>query len=176
MGSYWAVARTEQNREAVAVNFLNRAGYATYLPRIREQRVSHGRRITITPPLFSAYAFVRIERGWWDARWCIGVAALIKGAGNEPAKIADSMVDEIRSRERNGYVELPEPPRLKPGHPVKVVGGLFPGATGLYSGMRSADRVAVLLAVLACVTMPAADIEAAVAGPHGARRPSIARR
>jgi hypothetical protein len=43
---------------------------------------------------------------------------------------------------------LDEKPSLKPGDPVKLVGGLLTGASGLYAGMRGADRVAVLLAAL----------------------------
>ena len=30
------------------------------------------------PPLFPGYAFVSIELQWHDARWCPGVATLIK--------------------------------------------------------------------------------------------------
>ena len=52
MAPYWAVARSEPNREATAVRFLGLAGYATYLPRIREQRTTHGRRYVVTPALF----------------------------------------------------------------------------------------------------------------------------
>ena len=52
MAPYWAVARSEPNREATAVRFLGLAGYATYLPRIREQRTTHGRCYVVTPALF----------------------------------------------------------------------------------------------------------------------------
>jgi hypothetical protein len=35
------------------------------------------------------------------------------------------------------------------------------GATGLFAGMRGPDRVAILLAVLGRVTLPASDVEPA---------------
>ena len=55
MAPYWCVARTEVNREATAASFLGKSGYATYLPRIREQRSNHGPRVVTPPPLFPNY-------------------------------------------------------------------------------------------------------------------------
>jgi hypothetical protein len=159
--AHWIVARTEQNREGVAVKFLGDAGYVTYLPRVREQRVSHGRRITLTPPLFPSYAFILIELGWWEARWCVGIAALVKGANGEPARVPDRIISELRASERNGFVQLPEPPQLRPGDPIRVTGGLLMGATGLYSGMRGHERCAVLLGALGVAVLPASAISAA---------------
>jgi transcriptional antiterminator RfaH len=157
--AHWIVARSEPQREATAANFLGRSGFGVYLPRIREQRSNHGRRVVTTPPLFPNYLFVRIELQWHAARWTVGVGGLVMGVDG-PAKVADAVVDAIKARERGGYVVLPEPPRLKPGDPVKLVGGLLIGASGLFSGMRGADRVAVLLGALGTLVLPAADVEA----------------
>jgi hypothetical protein len=158
--AYWCVVRSEPGREATAASFLVKSSYEIYLPRIREWRVNHGRRVAMTPSLFPNYLFCRITAGWWNARWCCGVATLIMGAGDEPAKVADTVIDGIRGRERNGYVELPEPPRLRPGDPIKVTTGLIAGASGLVSGMRGPDRVAVLLGFLGTAVLPVASVEA----------------
>jgi hypothetical protein len=77
---YWACARTLLRREQLALHFLTLNGHETYLPRLRERRFSHGRRIEARPPLFPAYLFVRIELQWSRVRWAPGVAALITGA------------------------------------------------------------------------------------------------
>jgi len=69
---YWACAQLEPNRTALALRCLELAGFATYEPRLREQRRSRGRKITVTPPLFPGYAFVLIVSGWWNARWAAG--------------------------------------------------------------------------------------------------------
>jgi transcription antitermination factor NusG len=114
----------------------------------------------VTSALFSNYLFVHIEFGWWAARWCSGVAGLIMD-GSQPAKLADAIVDEIRSRERNGCVVLPEQPRLQRGDSVRIVRGALAGLPGLVDGLRPHERVAVLLAVLGRVTLSAADVEAA---------------
>jgi transcriptional antiterminator RfaH len=162
--SYWACARVEPRRESVAQHFLKLAGYEVYLPRLRERRVSHGRRIIVTPPLFPSYIFVEIRDGsWWSARWCVGVVAVIM-SGDRPARVPDCTLDEIRRREVRGAVELSKPPGLQRGDKVRIVRGAFYGYLGLYEGMRPHERVDVLLGVLGGqhrVVLPAADVEAA---------------
>jgi transcription antitermination factor NusG len=155
---YWAAVRSEPQREATAAAFLGRAGYVVYLPRVREWRVRHGRRVAVTPVLFPNYLFVRIELQWHRIRKTIGVSGIVTVSG-EPAKVADTIIDDLKSRERDGYVALPEPPCLRPGDPIRVSGGLLIGATGLYSGMRGADRCAVLLAALGTLVLPASSVE-----------------
>jgi transcription antitermination factor NusG len=114
-----------------------------------------------TPPLFQTYLFVHITAGWWDVRWCVGVSALIM-SGDEPAKVADTIIAELKARERGGYVELPEAPRLSwPGDSVRVTTGVLAGMVGLYAGLRGHERVAVLLKLLGTLVLPATDVERA---------------
>jgi hypothetical protein len=142
---YWC-AQTEGNREHVAERFLQIAGYSVYYPRIFERK-----RVR---PLFPGYIFITAAMQWHRA-WTVGVVRIVAGSGGEPAAIGDHIVDAIREREKGGLVVLPEAPRLR------VTGGLLMGAAGLFAGMRGADRVAVLLAVLGRVTLPATDVEPA---------------
>jgi transcription antitermination factor NusG len=109
---YWAAAQLQPQRERLALHTLALAGYVTYLPRLRQHRVSHGRRIETTPALFPGYAFVLIELQWHAARWAPGVTRIVLD-GAAPARVPDAVIAEIRSRERGGLVELP--PRFKPG-------------------------------------------------------------
>jgi hypothetical protein len=53
--------------------------------------------------------------------------------GEEPSHVPDEMIAEIRSRERNGAIELPKS-RLKAGHQVQIVSGLLAGRRGSYAG------------------------------------------
>ena len=59
--AYWACARLESQREAVAQHFLKLAGYQVYIPKIREQRLRRSRRVEVVAPLFPAYGFIAIE-------------------------------------------------------------------------------------------------------------------
>ena len=129
---YWAVVRLEPQRERLALHCLGLAGYETYFPRLREKRISHGRKIEVRPPLFPGYAFVAIELQWHTARWSAGVIGLIMD-GFRPAKVADSVIADIRSRERGGLVELPRREGFKAGEQVRVLAGPFEGHLGLYA-------------------------------------------
>jgi transcriptional antiterminator RfaH len=145
--AFWCCARTELRREATASHFLALSGFTTYTPKLRELRARNGWKVERVVPLFPSYIFVEITDGWWDARWCVGVLSLIM-AGDRPAPVADSIIDEIRSRERNGAVTLPRRSGLRIGEPIKVSGGLFAGHLGLYAGQRAHERVLVLLSLL----------------------------
>ena len=160
--TYWACARLELRREAVAQHFLKLNGYETYIPRVREQRLRRGKRIETISPLFPAYAFIVIEQQWHRARWSIGVAALIMD-GEHPARVPDQVIAGIRAREVRGAVELPKSSGLKPGDHVKIIGGPFRGHLAIYAGMKPHQRVEVLLALLGSqqrVILPRADVEA----------------
>jgi transcription antitermination factor NusG len=60
----------------------------------------------VRPALFPGYCFISIELQWHAARWSIGVVQLLMD-GSGPARVADSIINEIRSRERDGLIELP---------------------------------------------------------------------
>ena len=144
----WIVARTEPQREQTARRFLELAGFSVYIPVIRERHAKGGRRLVRLRPLFPSYAFIVLQNGrWWDVRWSVGVAAVIM-AGDEPARLSDQIVDEIRGRERNGAVELPRRDGFKVGDPVRVTAGPFVGHLGLYAGMKPRERVEILLRLL----------------------------
>jgi transcriptional antiterminator RfaH len=145
--SYWACARLVPHQERLALFHLERIGFATYLPRLRERRISRGRRIVVTPPLFPGYCFLTIETQWHAARWSIGILGLIMD-GLRPARVPDDVISEIRARERGGLVELPKPPGPKLGDRVRVLVGPLQGQLGLYAGQRPHERVLVLLALL----------------------------
>jgi transcription antitermination factor NusG len=105
--AYWAVAQLQPNRTALALQMLVQEGFTVYAPKLRERRPIRGRREDSEVALFPGYAFVAIELQWHAARWCPGVIRLVMD-GLRPAKVSDAVIEEIRSRERNGAVELPK--------------------------------------------------------------------
>ena len=144
---YWACAQLEPQRTALALHCLGLNGFEVYCPRLREQRRSFGRKIIRTPPLFLNYTFVLIVSGWWNARWSAGVRRLVMD-GELPAKVPDAVIVEIKSREKNGLVELPKPRGLAPGTRVRVVSGPLSAQIGLLAVLRPHERVLVLLNLL----------------------------
>jgi len=159
---YWAAAQLQPQRDTLALHFLRQAGFETYAPRLRERRIVQGRKVVRTPLLFPAYAFVFIQMQWHAARWAPGVIRLVMD-GTQPARVPDAVIDEIRSREHGGLIELPKPPVARLGDRVRVMQGPFAGHIGLFAGMKPRARVEVLLSLLGSkqrMTLAADAVEA----------------
>ena len=151
--SFWAVAQTESSRERTAQRFLEQDGFETYLPLIN---AANKRAV----PLFPSYLFVRIINRWYSIDNTIGVLQLLL-SGDLPAKLRDSVVIELRRKERNGVVYLPKPRGLQLGDKVRILRGSFIDHIGLYDGMTSQQRQFVLLDLLGRkvrVELPKADL------------------
>jgi transcriptional antiterminator RfaH len=144
--AYWGCAQLQPNRTAVALHHLALAGYEVYHPRLRQQRVSHSRRVLVTPPLFPGYAFIHIVAQWYTARWAPGVVRLILD-GVQPARVPDAVVSEIKSHEIDGLIELLKPP-LRRGARVKILRGPFRDHLAIFADMKPHERVEVLLELL----------------------------
>jgi transcriptional antiterminator RfaH len=158
---YWCAAQLQPQRDGLALNFLRQAGFETYAPRLRERRWAHGRAVVRTPLLFPGYAFVLIKLQWHTARWAPGVVRLIMH-GVSPAVVPDAIIAALRARELGGLIELPRPPKFRPGDRVRVLHGPLAGHVGLYAGMKPRERVEVLLALLGGqqrVTLSQEDVE-----------------
>ena len=107
--SFWAATRVQPRRERVAQFFLEQAGFEVYLPKIRERRIRKGKRVETLLPLFPSYMFLRIELQWREARRCPRVIKVVASAeSGAPIPVPDEIVDVIRSRERDGALELPK--------------------------------------------------------------------
>ena len=117
--AFWAAVRFEPNRHRFASHCLRERGVEIWVPYIREKKIVAGRRRWVTMPLFVNYGFAVVVLQWSPIRYCPGVASLIMD-GTMPAKVPDPVIDEFRGRERNGVVELPEPP---PRYAVAAVCG-----------------------------------------------------
>ena len=147
----WYVVQAQPHGEGKAVWHLARQGFETYLPRY-EKRRRHARRVeTVAAPLFPRYLFVAIDRAaqrWRSIQSTIGVSRLVCN-GDDPAAIADGVVDGLRRREdERGFVRLDSRPRFAIGEQVRVVDGIFASYLGLFDGISDGERVAVLLDLL----------------------------
>lgn len=157
---FWAAAQLQPSRTRLALHCLALAGFVTYVPRLRVRRARRGRDVEAAPLLFPGYAFVAIELQWRAAHYCPGVLRLVQD-GQQPARVPDQVIAELRGRERDGLIELPRPRGLRVGDPVRILRGPFTGHLALYAGMAPHERVAVLLALLGGqtrVTLPKGDI------------------
>jgi transcriptional antiterminator RfaH len=149
----WAVVQTESQREHTVRLLLMRSRFETYLPQIK-----HRGRIA---SLFPSYLFVRIVERWYPVMWTPGVVRLLM-CGDQPARLPEEVLMNIRKREHNGIVKLPNvSQQLRKGQEVRIVRGSFEGHVGLYDGMLGKDRERVLLDLLGQavpVELPGKDI------------------
>jgi transcriptional antiterminator RfaH len=144
--SYWACAQLETRRECTALHFLGLNGFTTYCPRMRTERPSRVKERSTW--LFPGYAFVWIELQWHAARWAPGVIRLVMSGGTSPARVPMRVIDDLKARERNGFVVLPQERGLQRGDRVRILRGPFADHVALYDGQTAAERVAVLLMML----------------------------
>jgi transcriptional antiterminator RfaH len=135
--SYWAVVQTHSRHEHIVRLLLMRLGFQTYAPRIKH----HGR----IAPLFPSYLFVFITDRWYPIRWCPHVLRLLM-SGEQPAPVPDDFLADLRKRERKGFIQLPLP--FKTGQKVRISKGTFAGRIGIYAGMTSKQREAILLELM----------------------------
>jgi transcriptional antiterminator RfaH len=175
--AYWAVAQLQPQREAFALSMLSRADFQVYAPRLREWRAMPfgGPLRQRELPLFPGYTFLLIQLQWHAARWCPGVVRLVMD-GLQPAKVPDAVIDEIRSRQHKGAIELPKR-MLKSGDRVRILAGPFKGHLAIYASMSAHERVAVLLQILGAATRVMSTAEQSARPIHhrilsSARRPA----
>lgn len=164
-GGRWHVAHTHPHAETRAACHLQRQGFATYLPRYLKRR-RHARKVeTVPAPLFPRYLFVAIDvtaQRWRSIQSTVGVSHLVCHGG-EPAAIDASVIDHLRQRESDGFVQLPVRPPFRPGEPVRILDGAFASCLGLYEGMRDDERVALLLDFLGRKVRIVLDLDAVIA-------------
>ena len=147
---YWCAAQLESNaRVALAMHLLKLSGYWVYAPRLRTlPDCAAAARSRSGRCCFPSYAFVWIDLQWHRARWCCGVIRLIMAGDATPARVPDGVIADLKGRETGGLIDLPRPPKFRPGDRLRVTHGPFAGHVGLYAGMKPRERVEVLLAIL----------------------------
>jgi transcriptional antiterminator RfaH len=119
-GSRWYVAQTQPHAEAKASLHLRRQGFSIYLPRYLKQR-RHARRIDeIAAPLFPRYLFVAVDLATqpWLSIDSTFGVSRLVRHGERPAPISEHVIEALCD------------------------------CAGLYEGMSSHERVAILLELL----------------------------
>lgn len=164
--SRWFAVQTQSNRENKAAQNLKQQGFQFYLPRYLKRR-SHARKIEIVPaPLFPGYLFVQVDlatQRWRAIQSTIGVLRLVTNGG-EPAPLQTEIIDAMRQREDNkGFIVLNQKPLFNRGDKVRVLGGAFTDAAGLFDGLADRERVAILLDLLGRKVRVLLDVNMVVA-------------
>jgi len=150
-GVHWTVVNTQPMCERRALWHLARQGFTAYAPKEKIIRMVRGRKTTCARFIFPRYLFVAIADQWHALFNTVGITRVLM-TGDQPSKLPDGWVEDMRARERNGLVSLPKH-RFKIGQRVEVGSGLLAGVKGLYQGMTSRQREIVLLETLGRVEL-----------------------
>jgi transcription antitermination factor NusG len=136
----WYVVQTKPKKEFHVEKMFLEAGLQVYNPRTREG--------AFLKPFFTGYEFVLFD---YPAQFKLvsytrGVRKLV---GNDlgPIPIEAAWVDEIRSRERDGFIVL-QKYGLEPalGDEIEVAAGPLKGLRGVFKAdLSDQDRVLILL-------------------------------
>lgn len=159
----WVVATSQWKMERLARGNLASQGFTSYFPKFKETAVVNGHKIVRDGLLFGRYFFVSFLDSWRSITGTRGVASLLMATPETPSRVPDSVVNEIRSREVDGFVMLGMD-RFRKGQRVRVLSGQFENQFGIYDGMGRKDREIAFLNVfgrLTRVELAASDLVAA---------------
>jgi transcriptional antiterminator RfaH len=145
--TFWTVARTHPNCEKAAIHNLERQGFNYYHPKLLERKKLKRGFDLVEVPLFPCYMFIQIVDKWNCLHSTHGIASLIK-MGPSLAIVQDSVIDSLKQREQNGYIQLPKAKGLDIGDKVVIQTGPFAQQTALVDRMPVKDRQKILLALL----------------------------
>jgi transcriptional antiterminator RfaH len=162
----WYLIYSKPQQEQLALENLERQGYPSYLPLIRNRKRRRGRYVSVIEPMFPRYLFVHLSDetdNWGPIRSTIGVANLVR-FGMRAARVPDSLVHMMQSRDEEGVQALAQP-ELKPGDPVRIVEGVMAGYEAIFQARTGKERVVLLLQLAqdrtARIQVSANDIELA---------------
>jgi transcriptional antiterminator RfaH len=147
--SNWYLIHTKIRQERVALDNLERQGFACFLPLIRAEKLRRGALQVVQEPLFPRYLFIRLGTGlesqsWAPIRSTIGVSRLVT-FGQTPAKIEDELIAQLQVKTNSAEVQLRH---FEPGEQVVVTEGPFMGVEAIYQMADAEGRVMVLLNIL----------------------------
>ena len=129
----WYLIYSKPQQERLALENLERQGYPSYLPLIRNRRRRKGRYVSIIEPMFPRYLFVHLSDetdNWGPIRSTIGVANMVR-FGMQAARVPDSLIEMMQERDEEGVQTL-APPELKPGDQVRIVEGVMAGYEAIF--------------------------------------------
>lgn len=146
----WYLVVTKPQSEFKAQENLLRQGYETYLPLVQTSRRRNGKNIKRTEAFFPRYLFISLDKendNWSPIRSTIGVAGMVR-FGGMPAVVPELMIENIKNNEDEFGLQNLKKKELITGDSIGIIDGPFAGHKAIYQGMKSSERVSVLLDIV----------------------------
>ena len=146
----WYLVYTKSRMEQVAEQNLQRQGYETYLPMLRQTRRRNARYHKSIEPCFPRYLFIRLDTktdNWAPIRSTVGVTKMVE-FGGIPAVVPNGLITTLQNNEDMDGVQQIQEPVIKTGDQVIIIEGPFAGYRGIYQHHQSKERVAILMDIV----------------------------
>ncbi len=146
----WYLVYCKPRGDEIAKLNLERQGYETYLPLIRQRRRRAGKSAIRVESMFPRYLFIHLDTetdNWAPIRSTLGVTSLVR-FGPDPTVVPEELVQLLReSEDGQGIHELPIGD-FKKGDAVRIAEGPMMGYEGVFLAKTARDRVVVLLDIV----------------------------
>ncbi len=102
----WYLIYTKPKDEERVVQNLNGGNAICYFPKVKRKAFPRRGAETVVEPFFPRYIFVKtnIEENFWKIKYSRGVVTFVD-FGDGPAVVDEKIIDKIRSRERDGFIQ-----------------------------------------------------------------------
>src|SRR5438552_18669518 len=125
MKGRWYLVYCKPRQEITARRNLERQGYATYLPLLRQRRRRKSRNVSVAAPMFPRYLFIFLNRetdNWGPIRSTLGVVSMVR-FGQTVAAIPDKLIELFRAQEDADGVQVWSPEEYQRGMKVRITAG-----------------------------------------------------
>jgi len=142
----WYLVHSKPRQEVIAEMNLQRWEVETFCPQLRQTKLIRGKKRTAIIPLFPGYLFSRFDfyTEYRKVLYAHGVANVVM-FGTIPAKVDEEIVETIRARTHEGFVQL-SPPSFISGQTVQIQEGPLKGLLAVFEReLTGTQRVALLL-------------------------------
>ena len=150
--SNWLLLQVKPRQEMRALENLERQQAQCYCPLIQVEKLSRGKRIHAEEALFPGYIFINFDPEKSNLthtaiRSSRGVSKIVR-FGEEPVKVPESLILQIKDCEKASVSSLNAPSLPQKGDMVIIVGGPFKGLQAVYSQTDGQQRSIVLISLL----------------------------
>ncbi len=142
----WYLVRSKPRQEGIAAMSLQRWDVETFCPQLKQTKLIRGKKGTVITPLFPGYLFSKFDpqREYRKVMYAHGVANIVM-FGTIPAKVDKEIVETIRARTHEGFVQLSRPSFIS-GQTVQIQEGPLKGLLAVFEReLTGTQRVALLL-------------------------------
>jgi transcription elongation factor/antiterminator RfaH len=142
--AHWYAVRTRSRHEKLVARQLENQGIQAYLPVVTKTNQWSDRRKQVEQPLFSGYAFVRLNPSSSERVRVLQTQGVVNFVGVQGSgiPIPDQEIENINTLIAS-KVSYEERPYLQVGQRVRVCGGALDGMEGILTAENS-DRSVVI--------------------------------